>query len=71
MPFEKPSPTEIEGGRGCRTLLLAALLVALSLPLSYLACRLCQSHTDAAQSVIQSMVESESIVAFLGLDNAG
>ena len=69
MPFEK-DPT-LPTAAAPSTLAVALLLAALSLFFSVLSCRLAEVAKEEGTSVMQSIVESESIVAFLGLDDVG
>lgn len=65
MPFDKPTPSSCEK-RGYPALLLAVFLVFLSVILGGTAAA--SFREDEEVSVVGSMMESEAVVAFLGLD---
>lgn len=70
MPFEKSAPVATEGSRGLTVLAVAALLVAAALLFAGLACRLHAQKEPTAPSVIEDVLENESVAAFLGLEHA-
>ncbi len=65
MPFDKTSPAACEP-KGRFALLVAALFVLLALLAAHLALRLPASEETGGP--VHDLMESEAVIAFLGLD---
>ena len=65
MPFERSQPVGCEP-RARFSLLVASLLITLSLLAAGLALRLSPAATEGG--LVSEMMENESVVAFLGLE---